>query len=108
MKQGGFRAGSGRPKGSGGNIRLKEEQIEKEAKRVGLSPLQYMISVMNDPDVDPIRRDRMATCAAPYCHAKADYIGKREHEEAESKVVDRGSQWEHLLRRNGPVDDRAN
>lgn len=105
-KQGGFRAGSGRPKGA--TAAASQKAIEFEAKRVGLTPLQYMISVMNDPEVDPIRRDRMATCAAPYCHAKADYIGKREHEEAESKVVDRGSQWEHLLRRNGPVDDRAN
>jgi hypothetical protein len=108
VKQGGFRPGSGRPKGSGGNVRIAPGSIEKEAKRVGLTPLEYMLSVMNDPDVDPIWRDRMATCAAPYVHSKADYIGKREHDEERAKVIDRGSQWEHLLRRNDDVEDRKN
>lgn len=101
-KTGGFRAGSGRPKGAVSSIRPNQvtEGMRIEARRENKTPLQYMLDIMNDPGVDPIRRDRMAACAAPYCHAKADYIGKREHEEAAARVVDRGSQWEHLLRRN--------
>src|ERR1044072_1853897 len=101
-KTGGFRAGSGRPKGAVSSIRPHSvtEATRAEARRVGMTPLEYMLSVMNDEAVDPIRRDRMATCAAPYCHAKADYIGKREHEEAMSKSNDRGTEWEALLRRN--------
>src|SRR5690242_17244001 len=102
MKQGGFRPGAGRPKGTTKAGLMPA--IAKEAKRVGLTPLGYELSVMSDPDVDPIRRDRMATCAAPYCHAKADYIGKREHEEAQAKVIDRGTAWAHLLRRNENLD----
>ena len=36
-----------------------------------MSPLDYMLSVMNDPEVDDARRDRMAIAAAPYVHVRA-------------------------------------
>ena len=35
-----------------------------------MSPLDYMLSVINDPGVDDARRDRMAIAAAPYVHAR--------------------------------------
>lgn len=35
-----------------------------------LSPLDYMLQVLNDPKVEPERRDRMAQAAAPFFHAR--------------------------------------
>jgi len=49
------------------------QAILTEAQRVGLLPLDYMLSVMRDPSADPARRDRMAVCAAQYCHSRAVY-----------------------------------
>jgi hypothetical protein len=37
-----------------------------------MTPLEYMLAVMRDPEADPARRDRMAMAAAPFCHARAD------------------------------------
>jgi hypothetical protein len=35
-----------------------------------ISPLQYMLEVMRDPQADLKRRDDMAKTAAPYVHAR--------------------------------------
>ena len=55
-----------------------------------MTPLEYMLSVMNDDDQDPTRRDRMAMAAAPYVHARASDVapGKKEQkQEAAEKVA---------------------
>jgi phage terminase small subunit len=39
-----------------------------------------MLRVMNDPSVDPARRDRMATAAAPFVHAKVGEGGKKDQQ----------------------------
>ena len=36
----------------------------------GLTPLEYMLAVMRDPNEPPERRDEMAKAAAPYVHPK--------------------------------------
>ena len=36
----------------------------------GLTPLEFMLSVMRDPDADRAERLRAAACAAPFMHAK--------------------------------------
>lgn len=36
----------------------------------GLTPLDYMLQVMRNPEVDPHRRDEMAKAAAPYVHPR--------------------------------------
>ena len=61
---GGARPGAGRPKGS--LSRRSKEQIEKAEK--GLTPLEYMLSIMRDIKQPQLRREAMATAAAPYCH----------------------------------------
>ena len=67
MPHGGPRVGAGRPK-----IAVKRTAlIQAQAKKIGLTPLEYMLRVMNDGRVDEARRDRMAVAAAPYVHAKA-------------------------------------
>jgi phage terminase small subunit len=50
-------------------------------------PLQYMLSVMTDPNVDERRRDRMAVAAAKYVHAQDGGGKKRERQEAAQRAV---------------------
>lgn len=70
----------------------------------GMTPLEYMLSVMNDPDADPDRRDRMAQAAAPYMHPKAERPradaseqGKKELAREAARTAERGTGWEGLL-----------
>lgn len=65
--KGGKRPGAGRKKGVP-NKRTAETQAKVEAS--GLTPLEYMLSVMRDEANEP--RDRMvaAAAAAPYVHAR--------------------------------------
>jgi len=92
MARGGYRSGAGRPKSrnwggarpGAGRPRKSAiiEQIvadapisvKRRAKRTGKLPLDYMLDVMNDPNVDIKRRTRMAIAALPFFHAK---IGKK-------------------------------
>jgi hypothetical protein len=64
-----------------------------------MSPLAYMLTVMNDPDADPARRDRMAVAAAPYVHARAADAKPDKKEEAEQGALtaEHGTSWESLL-----------
>lgn len=50
------------------------------AEASGMTPLEYMLRVMRDPDEDPARRDRMAMAAAPFVHVRtaAAPVGKKE------------------------------
>ena len=43
----------------------------------GEEPIQYMLRIMNDPSVEPARRDSMARAAAPYRHAQLQAIAHR-------------------------------
>ena len=54
---------SGRPKGS------KNRDMAALAAG-GITPLEYMLSVVRDPAVEYRRRDQMAQAAAPYLHAR--------------------------------------
>ena len=64
-----------------------------------LTPLQYMISVMNDRTADRKRRDRMACAAAPYCHARiADHRkGAKDLKAEAADNAGAGSAWEEDL-----------
>ena len=81
--------------------------MKSEGRRQGMTPLEYMLDVMNDPVVDPIRRDRMAVAAAPFVHAKADVkeMTKKQEAERAAQTIDEGTAWAALLHRNGHVDD---
>jgi hypothetical protein len=82
------------------------EAIVTEARAAGpcspilgsekLTPLDYMLSVMNDPAADASRRDRMAIAAAQYCHQRAaDTRRSKKHHEAEAakKAGGKGTGW---------------
>lgn len=67
MARGGKREGAGRPKGAA-NKRTRE--IADNAAQEGLTPLEYMLSVLRDDMADPKDRMWAAEKAAPYVHAR--------------------------------------
>lgn len=92
MASGGFRPTAGRPKGSKAPkakpIKVAAD-IKKAARQSGMTPLDYMLTVMNDSKADDERRDRMAVSAAPYVHARpTDALGgKKEQQLAEAEKI---------------------
>ena len=59
-----------RPKGSKNRATL--DRIDK-AMEGGISPLEYMLSVLRDPKASQDRRDAAAKAAAPYLHPRLQY-----------------------------------
>lgn len=92
MPRGGSRPGSGRPKGA--VSAKKAAQIEQASsivdQRGDMSPLEYMLDVMNDPNVEGFRRDRMAVAAAPYVHMKKVEGGKKDDAAGKAKQAGAG------------------
>ena len=93
MARGGYRPGAGRPRKEAGKAPVVKDETDAETPREtlgGLTPLEYMLRVMNDPSEDGQRRDKMAIAAAPYVHGRADAVapGKKEQkQEAAEKVA---------------------
>ena len=84
MARGGYRPGAGRPKGTTKKASPSvAAEVRREARKAGLSPLDYMLAVMNDDDADASRRDRMAIAAAPFVHAKPGDAPKGKKEQAQ-------------------------
>lgn len=67
MAKGGPREGAGRKPGIP-NKRTAEKAAEVEAS--GLTPLDYMLTVMRNVELDPAARLDAAKAAAPYVHPK--------------------------------------
>lgn len=102
MARGGYRPGSGRPRGTskaGQKDKIKNI-VKAEANEAGLSPLDYMLKVMNDHKADFERRDRMAIAAAPYVHERAAdrKLGKKEQKVENAK----NNQSIYSMRRSSP------
>lgn len=91
MARGGARVGAGRPKKGEQPQPKPEVEADQEARKLSLSPLEYMLRVMNDDSADDSRRDRMAVAAAPYVHGKAPDVpqGKKEQKQkaAEERAI---------------------
>lgn len=70
-----------------------------QTARGQMTPLDYMMQVINDPFADDARRDRMAQAAAPYVHpkAEAETQGKKAQRQAAAETAERGTDWESLL-----------
>jgi hypothetical protein len=66
-----------------------------EAAKNGMSPLEYMLSIMRDPTATEARRDRMAMAAAPYCHAKLFGAGpgKKDQQAEAAATAGIGTPW---------------
>lgn len=71
MARGGARPGAGRPAGAR-NKRTVEQVEAIEAS--GMTPLEYLTSVYQDPGADESRRIDAAKAAAPYVHAKLSSV----------------------------------
>jgi len=67
MARGGSRSGAGRKAGSINKVSARK-RAEIEAS--GLTPLDYMLTVMRSEEAPADRRDEMAKAAAPYVHPK--------------------------------------
>lgn len=112
MTRGGYRPGAGRPKGT---KKVKPAKVSAPVEnpkpmknfndeppsqltsklplpcKEGQLPLDYMLTVMRDPEVDAARRDRMAIAAAPFIHARKDTgISKKEQQEEAANVAASG------------------
>jgi len=64
---GGKRPGAGRPKGS---KNAKTAELARRLTEDGITPLEYMLDVLRNPDSEQGRRDDMSKAAAPYMHPK--------------------------------------
>lgn len=105
MPRGGERRGAGRPRTPKfPNRDYMPKDIVQEALSEGMTPLEYMLKVMRNPEADQARRDRMAQAAAPYCHPKVGDVkpGKKEIEAEESRTAAEGSKWERLMQVSQP------
>ena len=108
MARGGARPGAGRPrklavtpeapktkktpkgKAAPADRAALPADITAPAAALNLTPLEYMLKVMNDAESDPMRRDRMAMAAAPFVHmrpAESNPGKRRLQEEAAKEAV---------------------
>jgi hypothetical protein len=81
---GGKRVGAGRPRGS---INKFSAEVREAAVAGGESPLDYMLRIMRDPNVDPQRRDYMAKAAAAYLHPRLNSteVGGKEGQSGDNR-----------------------
>ena len=85
----------GRKPGSLNKRTLTQQQqsktIVQKAKEAGLTPLEYMLKVMRDPETLPQRRDDMAKACAPYVHPKLAAVdpetGKPLQEQGQVNII---------------------
>ena len=68
MKHGGKRKGAGRPRGI--KAGTKQARLEKELGKDEVSPLKYMLRVLNNKASSPERKMWAAERAAPYGHSR--------------------------------------
>jgi len=67
MPRGGKRDGAGRKAGS---LTTRTRELVEKARDAGLTPLDYMLSVMRDESFDMEKRLEAAKAAAPYMHPR--------------------------------------
>lgn len=67
MARGGARPGAGRKKGA---ITTRTREIAEAALGSGLTPLDYMLSILRDDQKPEAMRFEAAKAAAPFVHAK--------------------------------------
>ena len=78
--------------------RLNPPETGKSAKRppalpisTAITPLRFMLDIMNDESLAPARRDRMAIAAAPFCHPRlSEPVGKKDARKAAAAAASAG------------------
>jgi len=69
MPKGGYRPGSGRPKGS---TAVKRAPIIADPD--GLMPIDWLLAVLRDARTEPRRRDQIAIAVLPYLHPRLSTV----------------------------------
>lgn len=102
MARGGYRPGAGRPRNAGDGKTASKVSAAAKAAVVSaddvvavpagqVSPLEYLLGVVNDLDAEAADRMRAAVAAAPYVHARASDIiaakGKKEQQQEAAEQV---------------------
>lgn len=67
MPRGGKREGAGRPAGA---LTARTREAAQKAASEGLTPLEYMLTILRNDQADPKDRMWAAEKAAPFIHAK--------------------------------------
>lgn len=85
----GMKGGGGARPGAGRKPQKKEESltIASDGKQ---TPLEFLLSVMNDNAVDDRMRLDAAKSAAQYCHIKSGEGGKKEEKQQAAKKAGAG------------------
>lgn len=106
MARGGARPGAGRPRKTADPVpKATKMTVNRQSKSLGgMTPLEYMLQVMNDNDADDQRRDRMAVAAAPFVHARAEAAGKKEQRQQAAEQVMSGGKFAPRTRPNSSVN----
>lgn len=84
MARGGSRSGAGRPPGS---VNKLAKDAQERAAASGILPLDYLLSVMRDVDVDEAKRLDAAKAAAPYCHPKRSPVDSEGKDQSLTVIV---------------------
>jgi hypothetical protein len=85
--------------------RQRKPTLTAMQQRGELSPLQYLVDLVNDPTADPARRDRAAIAAAPYLHPRPMATGKKAAQAEAARNVGGDDVWgddliiDHINRR---------
>ena len=80
--------------------------VEADIQPGQMKPLDYLLMVINDPNADSDRKDRLAIAAAPYCHPRLiepQKIGKKDRQDEAAETAGMGTPWAKDL----DFDDRA-
>lgn len=85
-QNGGARAGAGRKKGLPNKLTAEAQEMTRST---GVTPLEYLLEIMRNPDREPRERLTAAISAAPYVHSKLSNV--------ESTVVHKGDLFAALL-----------
>lgn len=70
-RRGGKRAGAGRPKGAASRF---SEASRIKAAADGITPLEFMLAVLRDEELDRPTRMDAAKAAAPYMHSRLEAV----------------------------------
>ena len=70
--------------------------VEADIQPGKMLPLDYLLMIINDPNADSDRKDRLAIAAAPYCHPRLierERIGKKEQQAEAAATAGKGTPW---------------
>jgi phage terminase small subunit len=109
MSRGGYRPGAGRPKGSGKAVKTAPvpslkfpSAVDSAAQEAGLSPMDYLLRLMRNPDEDAVLRARAAALLLPFLHPRTVEAGKKTKAQEAAATAEVGTDWEELLNPTRP------